>query len=57
MRDGAAFWSVFIPSTMGTTMNTTSLPHRHARRTKAVAHPGLREEPGLCPGAGRLQRS
>lgn len=57
MRDGAAFWSVFIPSTMGTTMNTTSLPHRHSRRTKAVAHPGLREEPGLCPGAGRLQRS
>lgn len=57
MRDAAAFWSVFIPSTMGTTMNTTSLIRRHSRCPKAVANQGLRERPGVRPGAGRLQRS
>lgn len=57
MRDGAAFWRVVIPSTMGTTMNTTPLPRRHSHCTKAVATQGLREEPGVRPGAGRPQRS
>lgn len=42
MRKGAAFWRVFIPSTMGTSMNSTSLPRRHARRTKAVPDECLR---------------